>query len=121
MVNREIFWKKLSTLETHLARVRLKRDVSMEDLRGDLDRQESILFNLQMAIQNCIDMAAHVVSDEEMGIAGSTHELFYLLQDRQVIDSFLAEKLVKAVGFRNILVHEYGRVDLNIVYRVGNG
>lgn len=47
MVNREIFWRKLSALETHLKRVRIKRDVSLEELKGDIDRQESIFFNLQ--------------------------------------------------------------------------
>jgi len=30
----------------------------------DIDRQEIIIFNLQMAIQNCIDIEAHIVSDE---------------------------------------------------------
>lgn len=91
MVNREILWRKLSALETHLKRVRIKRDVSLEELKGDIDRQESIFFNLQMAIQNCIDMAAHVVSDEEMGMPASTNELFYLLQDKRVIAPILAE------------------------------
>jgi uncharacterized protein YutE (UPF0331/DUF86 family) len=34
----------------------------------DLDRQESILFNLQMAIQHCSDIAAHIISEEGLGV-----------------------------------------------------
>ncbi len=72
MVNKRILAAKCSTTEHHLARVVDKRQIDLDVFLKDLDRQESILFNLQMAVQNCIDMAAHVVSDEELGIAGST-------------------------------------------------
>lgn len=118
MVDRDIIWAKISTMERHLDRVNTKRQVSLEEFLGDLDRQESILFNLQMAIQNCIDMAAHIVSEEGLGIAGSTNELFYLLEERGFIGTDLAERMVRAVGFRNLVVHEYGKVDLEVIFRV---
>ena len=89
----------------------------MEQFLDDLDRQEIILFNLQMAIQNCIDIAAHIVSDQEMGVAGSTNEMFYMLQDNEYLDLNLTEKMVAAVGFRNLVVHEYEVVDLKRVYQ----
>ena len=73
-----------------------------------------------MAIQNCIDMAAHIVSEEGLGVAGSTNELFYLLEDQGIIDIGLTEKMIRAVGFRNLVVHEYGKVDLEVVFRVAH-
>jgi hypothetical protein len=45
-------------------------------------------------------------------------ELVYLLEERGILDHDLTERMVRAVGFRNFLVHEYGKVDLEIVYRV---
>ena len=117
MVNKRVLAAKCSAIYHHLARVVDKRQVDLDVFLKDLDRQESILFNLQMAVQNCIDIAAHVVSDEELGIAGSTNELFYLLEENTIIDSGLTEKMIQAVGFRNLIVHEYGKVDLGIVYR----
>ncbi len=71
-----------------------------------------------MAIQNCIDIAAHIVSDQEMGVAGSTNEMFYMLQDNGYLDLNLTEKMVAAVGFRNLVVHEYEVVDLKRVYQI---
>ncbi len=120
MVDKDILWAKISAMEKHLARIFEKREVSLQEFLGDLDRQESILFNLQMAIQNCIDIAAHIVSEEGLGVAGSTNELFYLLEDRRIIDRALTEKMVRAVGFRNLVVHEYGKVDLEVVFRVAH-
>ena len=72
MVNKRVLAAKCSAIEHHLARVVDKRQIDLEVFLKDLDRQESILFNLQMAVQNCIDMAAHVVSDEERA-----HSLFF--------------------------------------------
>ena len=120
MVDKDIIWSKISSMERYLGRIFVKREVSLQEFLGDLDRQESILFNLQMAIQNCIDMAAHIVSEEGLGVAGSTNELFYLLEYQGIIDIGLTEKMIRAVGFRNLVVHEYGKVDLEVVFRVAH-
>ncbi len=71
-----------------------------------------------MAIQNCIDIAAHIVSEEGLGIPGSTNEMFYLLEENGYLNNELTEKMVKAVGFRNLIVHEYGKIDLEQVFEV---
>ncbi len=118
MVIREVLYRKISAAERHLGRIREKQVVGLAEFLEDLDRQESLLFNLQMAIQNCIDIASHIVNEEGLGIAGSINELFYLLEERRILDRDLTERMVRAVGFRNLLVHEYGKVDLDIVYRV---
>jgi uncharacterized protein YutE (UPF0331/DUF86 family) len=98
----------------------MKRSVKLEEFLGDLDRQESILFNLQMAVQNCIDIAAHVIGDDELGVAGSTNEMFYMLQENGYLTPELTEKMVAAVGLRNLVVHEYGKIDLSKVYQIAH-
>lgn len=119
-MSRNTLWAKISALEFHQKRIKEKRSVPLEAFLSDLDRQESILFNLQMAVQNCIDMAAHIVSEQQMGLAGSTNELFYLLEERGIIDPKVTERMVRAVGFRNLLVHEYGKIDLEMVFRAAH-
>ena len=118
MIDRALILSKASKVETCLKRIQKKTPEVMEQFLDDLDRQEIILFNLQMAIQNCIDMAAHIVSDQEMGVAGSTNEMFYMLQDNGYLDLNLTEKMVAAVGFRNLVVHEYEIVDLKRVFEI---
>ncbi len=78
------------------------------------------MFNVQMAIQNCIDLATHVVGDDNLGIPGSTNEIFYLLEDNGYISDDITEKMVAAVGLRNLIVHEYVRVDLKQVYQIAH-
>ncbi len=120
MVDKNILLSKIAAVQKHVDRVKTKRSVQEHEFLQDLDRQESILFNLQMAIQNCIDMAAHVVSERNLGLPGSTNEIFYLLEDQGYIHQDLTERMVKAAGFRNLLVHEYGKIDLKVVFKVSH-
>ena len=118
MVDRDLILAKASSVKRHLKRVIEKRNIDLQTFLKDIDCQESILFNLQMAIQNCIDVAAHIISEEGFGVPGSTNEMFYLLEENGYLDTDLTEKMVKAVGFRNLIVHEYGKVELKQVFEV---
>lgn len=119
MVDKDLVMAKAGLARKHLNRVELKCGVDLQSFLGDMDRQESVLFNLQMAIQNCIDIAAHIISEEGFGVPGSTNEMLYLLEENGYIDSALSEKMAKAVGFRNLIVHEYAKVDLEQVLEIG--
>lgn len=68
MVDGDLILTKAGSVKRHLSRIAEKAQVDLPIFLNDLDRQESILFNLQMAIQNCIDIAAHIVSEEGLGV-----------------------------------------------------
>jgi len=118
MIDKNLILAKAGRVDDYLRRIREKRSVAIDEFLRSMDRQESILFNLQMAIQGCIDIAAHIISDEELGVAGSTNEMFYILQENGYLPPELTEKMVAAVGFRNLIVHEYGNVDLKKVFDI---
>ena len=118
MVDRDLILTKAGSVKKHLRRIMKKRDTDLHTFLDDIDRQESILFNIQMAVQNCVDIAAHIVSEEGFGVPGSTNEMFYLLEENGFLHSELTEKIVKAVGFRNLIVHEYAKIDLEQVFEI---
>jgi len=118
LIDKDVILIKANKVDHHLKRIREKRVVSLEEFLADLDCQEIILFNLQMAVQNCIDIVAHIISNEELGIAGSTNEMFYILQENNYLDPELTENMVAVIGFRNLVVHEYGNIDLRQVYHI---
>jgi uncharacterized protein YutE (UPF0331/DUF86 family) len=118
LIDKEILLSKADRVHRHVKRVKEKRPATLQEFLSSLDLQEIILFNLQMAIQFCIDIASHIISDEGLGLPGSTNEMFYTLQENGYIPEDVADKMVAAVGFRNLVVHEYTRVDLEEVYRI---
>ncbi len=118
MVDKDIVLAKAGSVKRHLSRIVEKRNIDLETFKKDIDRQESILFNLQMAVQSCIDLAAHIISEEGLGVPGSTSEMFYTLEENGYLGADITEKIVKAVSFRNLMVHEYGKIELDQVFEV---
>jgi uncharacterized protein YutE (UPF0331/DUF86 family) len=73
--------------------------------------QDLASFYLFLAIQECIDLAAHWVSDAGWGSPDDAVSTFLLLADRRAIDRDLAEGLRGAAGLRNLIAHGYALVD----------
>jgi uncharacterized protein YutE (UPF0331/DUF86 family) len=118
MVSQATLARKISYIESKLERLRQHAGVTKEAFLQDADLQDIVLHNLQLAIQACIDLGAHIVSDEGWGSPGSFSEVFRKLEEHGVISKELSEHLVEMVGFRNRIVHGYEDVDLSIVYEV---
>lgn len=74
--------------------------------------------NLERAIQQCVDIASIIISDTEAVPPATMASSFTVLAENRIIDNTLAERLSKAVGFRNIAVHEYNKRDWVIVYSI---
>lgn len=118
MIDKDLIIAKAGSVNKYLSRIREKSNADLESFLGDIDRQEIILFNIQMAIQNCVDIAAHIISEEGLGVPGSTNEMFYLLEENGYLSNELTEKMVMAIGFRNLMVHEYGKIEIDRVYEI---
>ncbi|MGD2150285.1 MAG: DUF86 domain-containing protein [Desulfobacterales bacterium] len=118
MVDTDLILAKAGSVKRHLNRVFEKSNTDLSTFLNNIDIQESILFNIQMAVQNCIDIAAHIISDEALGVPGSTNEMFYLLEENGYLDNEITERMVKAVGLRNLVVHEYSKIDLDRIFEV---
>ena len=113
MTDPELVAKKLAFIETCVAE--LRRLANPEIIETDIREERFVEHTLQMAIQAAQDVASHIVSDERMGEPRTNRELFDLLARNGWLEESDAALLGNMVGFRNILVHGYGDVDLSIV------
>ena len=118
MVDHNLIIAKAGLVRKHIDRIRMKSGNDLESFIADQDLQDIVSFNLHSAIQNCIDIAAHIISEKGLGVPGSVSEMFYTLEENGFLSSAMTEKMVKAVGMRNLLVHEYGKIDLKQVFKV---
>jgi uncharacterized protein YutE (UPF0331/DUF86 family) len=108
---------KLRELSRRLRRVEAKQPASVKQLAADEDLQDILTRNLELAIQTCIDIAFHLCGAR--GVVPTTAaEAFAQLAKLELIERSLAQRLQRAVGFRNVLAHEYVEVDWKIVMRV---
>lgn len=118
MVDKALIGRKLQRVEGYLNQVRMKKDPGIALFVKDSDLQSIVLFNMIQAIQACIDIGSHIISDSEWETPSTQAEVFEILGDRKVITKPLAGKMIRMVGFRNRIVHEYEKTDLKIVHSV---
>lgn len=89
--------------------------------KESLDDEQNLMFTdatkhrMQIAVEMVINIAEHIVSGLNLGMPEYARDLFHLLVKVNIITEDLAEKLGKSVGLRNVLVHMYLDVDLDIL------
>lgn len=88
------------------------------DFEEDFMKQDSIAINLQRACEQCIDLANHAIKVHKLGLPKDSKESFRLLAAARVIPEELAKHLEGMVGFCNILVHQYQRMDIGLMVEV---
>ncbi len=108
---------KLAELSRRLRRLEAKRPASLKALQADEDLQDILARNLEVAIQTCMDVALHICAAHGT-LPPTGAQAFAVLAGRGVIERELAQRLQRAVGFRNVLVHEYTEIDWKIVTQV---
>ncbi len=116
-IDTDVVDARLRELSRRLRRIEAKRPASARRLAGDEDLQDILARNLSLAIQTCIDIAFHLCAAEG-AVPATAGEAFAQLARRGQITRPLAQRLQRAAGFRNVLVHEYTEVDWQIVLEV---
>lgn len=114
MIDRDIVIEKVGNIQRCLKRIADVTEMSPDHL-DDINIQDVFVLNLQRSVQACIDLAAHIIAFEGLGLPSSLKEHFDLLIREGIISKDLGEKMIAMVGFRNIAVHEYQNIDKNIL------
>lgn len=117
-MDRDVVLNKLENLRRCLQRVQDKTPASADLLIENYDLQDIIVLNLERSVQLCVDIGLHIISDLEVPAPESMANTFEVLARTDCLDSAVAERMVKAVGFRNTAVHAYQEIDWQIVYRI---
>lgn len=117
-MDRLIIERKLESLRRSLERVSSKCPEAVEDFMRDIDAQDIIVLNLSRAVQQCVDIGTHLLSDSSLPTPETMGSTFDLLAEEGIIDSSLAARIKKSVGFRNVAVHSYSALDMAIVHAI---
>ncbi|MBM7571715.1 type VII toxin-antitoxin system HepT family RNase toxin [Aquibacillus albus] len=117
MANRDVVLNKVSTIERCLKRVEEVYAGNPEHLK-DYTKQDSIILNIQRACEASIDLAMHIVSLKQLGLPKTSRDAFLYLKEANIIDGDLTKKMNNMVGFRNIAVHDYQAINLDILQAV---
>ena len=111
----DVFINKIAIIERSLKRI---NEVYLEvgsHLATDYTRQDSIILNLQRACEASIDLANYINKQKRLGIPQSSRDSFNILLKAGLLSEDVTNNLKKMVGLRNIAVHDYQELNLDIV------
>ena len=114
----DVLLNKAAAIQRAVRRVREEHAGDDGHLLSNETKQDAIILNLQRACETSIDAAMHLVRLHRLGVPQETREAFSLLETAGMLDHALADHLRKMVGFRNVAIHEYQKLDLDIVRRI---
>jgi uncharacterized protein YutE (UPF0331/DUF86 family) len=115
VVDRDRVLAKLDELDGYVGELRTIAPTSLEKY-SRIEKKRSCERLVQMAVEATLDACAMLVTGLRLGLPGEEDDLFEKLARRGAISAEMAETLKRMKGMRNILVHEYGRIDDELVF-----
>lgn len=111
----DVALNKAASIERAVKRVREEHAGDDANLLANQTRQDAIILNLQRACESSIDAAMHLVRIHKLGIPQESRDAFELLEKAGRLDASLSDRMKRMVGFRTVAVHDYQRLNLDIV------
>lgn len=109
--------QKITSLQRCVARAR-EAYAGATDIATDYNLQDAAVLNVIRACELAIDLANMLIRNRQLGIPADSRESFALLARENLIPQNLYERLRAMVGFRNLAVHQYRKLDLAILRRI---
>jgi uncharacterized protein YutE (UPF0331/DUF86 family) len=109
--NQDIMLRLVSELRKNLHRLESLSKLKKEELISDPDKIASAKYHFIVAIEACIDMGNHIISQNSFRVPEDYADTFRVMAEEGALDKELLEDLVAMAKFRNRLVHLYWDVD----------
>ena len=114
MPDKDVVIAKIASIQRCLGRIKEVTALDPANL-DDIDIQDIFILNLQRAVQACLDLAAHVVASEGLGVPESMRGNFVLLKNKNLLSPEIASKMERMTGFRNIAILDYQALNPEIL------
>lgn len=118
------------SLRTELIRAKLTEiEESIDLVKANLPQEfnefsclglikDGIYKRTEFAIENIIDICAIINSDLGLEMPDSDESIVASLEKAGILTNDMADKIKRMRGFRNIVVHRYGKIDDKVAHAI---
>lgn len=112
----DVILNKIETIKRCLKRV--NEEYVEEEFTLNYTKQDSVILNLERASQATIDIATNIIRIKKLPSPKISREVFAILEQNSFISKKSSQSMQKMVGFRNIAVHDYQSLNIDIVVNI---
>lgn len=119
MINKDFIKRKITLIQDEMVKLSDLAKYTIDEIAKDFVKQAAVERMLEKIITRAIDINQHIIAEtknKNMSSPKDYKETFMALAELGVYDKSFAEEVSKSVGTRNMLVHEYDKVDYSRVY-----
>lgn len=102
---------KMAAMRHRLERIRAGMSVGAAAFPGDEGAVERVAFNVLLAVQEAVDLGAHLIAREGWDPPDGLGATFTVLQERGVLEHATAEAMRRGTRLRNLIAHGYAKLD----------
>ncbi len=113
-IDRELLAERAASVTRHLDRVA----AHLPELQPMTAATDTVVLHLWQAVQVVIDLAVSSCVRLGLGSPPTYADAFGRLAEAGILPVDLSVRLAQAAGFRNLVVHGYGSVDLRRVHAI---
>lgn len=113
----DIVINKLASIKRYLQRIN-EEYTDATAFKNNFTKQDSVILNLQRACEASIDICNHLIKKQSLGIPQSARDSFELVAKAGIISIENRDQLKNMIGLRNIAVHDYQALNIDIVISV---
>jgi uncharacterized protein YutE (UPF0331/DUF86 family) len=103
--------EKIDEMENYLRELEEYLPEQEEDYLNNGLRKRACERTFQLACENLLDICNLIISEKGYGMPSDSKDSVRKLAENRILPASLSTRLEELVGFRNMLVHQYGRVD----------
>jgi uncharacterized protein YutE (UPF0331/DUF86 family) len=107
---------KLERLGNYVGYLRGYQEHSLHDLESDHTLRGAVERYFQLSIECVIDICEIIISDGTLGKPEEYRHVIDILGENGILPKEFAYSFAPITGFRKLLVHEYAKIDLKILY-----
>jgi len=107
---------KIKEISEYLEELKEIAPATLEEYRASIEKKAACERYVEKIVEAVTDLAFLVIKIKKLKIPEDDSGAFTILYENKVIDEKLATKLKNAKGMKNILAHQYGKVDDEIVF-----
>lgn len=115
VVDKELILRKLAELDEYLEQIKEFQGIGLQEYASDWKAQRIVERTLQIMIETCVDVAGHIIADKGFRIPNTYSDVFKVMGEEQILEPGLLSNMMKMAKFRNIVVHQYDKIDAEIV------
>jgi len=118
MVDKNVIISRVEQIDKHLDKLSPYISLTYEQFLKDSIAQDVVEYNLFQIVNHVVDVVEHIVVDEDYGLPSTSYEAIQILLDKEIIDKTDLKLLKEMIGFRNVVGHEYIKINKEIVCNI---